>query len=44
MSREKRAPLSLPELRERYVDRGRPLPADVEAALAADPRAGARAI
>jgi ribonuclease HII len=37
-------PLSLVELRARYVDRGRPLPAAVEAALTADPRAGARAI
>jgi ribonuclease HII len=36
--------LSLVEMRERYVDRGRPLPASVEAALRADPRAGARAI
>ena len=44
MSREKHGPLSLQELRERYVDRGRPLPAEVEAALSADPRAGARAI
>jgi ribonuclease HII len=32
------------ELRARYVDGGRPLPAAVEAALRADPRAGARAI
>ncbi|HEY5090536.1 MAG TPA: ribonuclease HII [Polyangia bacterium] len=31
-------------LRARYVDRGRPLPAAIEAALRADPRAGARAI
>ncbi len=37
-------PLSLIELRARYVDRGRPLPAAIEAALTADPRAGARAI
>ena len=36
--------LSLAELRARYVDGGRPLPASIEAALAADPRAGARAI
>ena len=35
---------SLLELRARYVEGGRPLPATVEAALAADPRAGARAI
>lgn len=31
-------------LRARYVDGGRPLPAAIEAALRADPRAGARAI
>ena len=37
-------PVSLIELRARYVEGGRPLPASVEAALAADPRAGARAI
>jgi ribonuclease HII len=37
-------PFSLAELRARYVDRGRPLPAAIEAALTADPRAGARAI
>jgi ribonuclease HII len=37
-------PPSLAELRARYVDRGRPLPAAAEAALCADPRAGARAI
>ncbi|HEX3901605.1 MAG TPA: ribonuclease HII [Polyangia bacterium] len=37
-------PLPLLELRARYVDGGRPLPAEVEAALAADPRAGAQAI
>jgi ribonuclease HII len=37
-------PASLLELRARYVEGGRPLPATVEAALVADPRAGARAI
>ena len=37
-------PASLVELRARYVDGGRPLPASVEVALEADPRAGARAI
>jgi len=37
-------PPSLAELRARYVDRGRPLPEEIEAALEADPRAGARAI
>ncbi len=37
-------PASLLELRARYVDGGRPLPSRVEAALQADPRAGARAI
>jgi ribonuclease HII len=39
-----RAPLSMAELRARYVDAGRPLPSTVEAALRDDPRAGARAI
>jgi ribonuclease HII len=37
-------PPSLAELHARYVDRGRPLPEEIEAALEADPRAGARAI
>jgi ribonuclease HII len=37
-------PPSLAELRARYVDRGRPLPAALEDALRADPRPGARAI
>ena len=35
---------TLAELRERYVERGRPLPAALEATLRADPRPGARAI
>jgi ribonuclease HII len=35
---------SLAELRRRHVTEGEPLPADVEAALAVDPRAGARAV
>jgi ribonuclease HII len=39
-----RAPLSMAELRARYVDGRRPLPSAVEAALRADPRAGALAI
>jgi ribonuclease HII len=34
----------LVELRERYVERDRPLPKAIEAALRADPRPGARAI
>jgi ribonuclease HII len=38
------ARMSVAELRERFVVRGRPLPAECEAALAADPRAGARAV
>ncbi|HWV36988.1 MAG TPA: ribonuclease HII [Vulgatibacter sp.] len=38
----RRTPLSL--LKRRYLDEGRPLTAAAEAALAADPRAGARAI
>jgi len=36
--------LSLADLRARYVEGGRALPADIEAALVADGRAGARAI
>ena len=36
--------MSVAELRERYLVKGRPLPAECEAALAADPRAGARAV
>jgi ribonuclease HII len=36
--------LSVADLRLRYVDEGRPLPADLEAALASEPRAGARAV
>lgn len=35
---------TLAELRERYVERGRPLPGALEAELRADPRPGARAI
>jgi ribonuclease HII len=35
---------TLADLRARYVDRGRPLPAAIEAELRADPRPGARAI
>ena len=35
---------SLAELRERYVERGLPLPRAVEAALRDDPRAGARKV
>ncbi len=35
---------SLAELRARYVDRARPLPATLESTLAADPRPGARAL
>lgn len=35
---------TLAELRERYVERGRPLPEAVEAELRADPRPGAKAI
>ena len=36
--------LSVADLRLRYLDEGRPLPAELEAALAAEPRAGARAV
>ena len=36
--------LSVAELRARYVDEGRPLPAGAEDALASDARAGARAV
>jgi ribonuclease HII len=42
--REKAADDSLTELRRRYVEGGRPLPASIEAALQADGRAGARGI
>ena len=35
---------SIAELRERLLDRGRPLPAECEAALEQDPRAGAREV
>jgi len=38
------ASLSVAELRARYVDDGRPLSPRVEAALAEDPRAGARSV
>jgi ribonuclease HII len=38
------ARMSVSELRERFVTRGRPLPEDCEAALATDPRAGAKAV
>lgn len=40
----RRLPLTFAELRARYVDRGRPLPADLEEQLRADPGAGARAL
>jgi ribonuclease HII len=35
---------TLAELRARYVDKARPLPRELEQALRADPRPGARAI
>jgi ribonuclease HII len=35
---------TLLQLRARYVDKGRPLPREIESALRADPRPGARAI
>jgi ribonuclease HII len=38
------AAMSVAELRERFVARGRPLPACCEEALASDPRVGARAV
>jgi ribonuclease HII len=38
------AALSVAELRERFLDAGRPLPEECEAALEADPRAGAREV
>lgn len=38
------ARMSIAELRERFVVKGRAVPAECEAALAADPRAGARAV
>lgn len=39
-----RSDLTLAQIRSRYVDRARPLPADVELALRDDPRPGAQAI
>ena len=36
--------LSVADLRLRYVEEGRPLPEELEAALASEPRAGARAV
>ena len=39
-----RRELTLAQIRLRYVERARPLPADLEAALKADGRSGARAI
>jgi ribonuclease HII len=36
--------LSVADLRLRYVEEGRPLPAELEAVLAVEPRAGARAV
>ena len=44
MRPEELAAASLAELRARYLDEGRSLPAAAEAALAADPRAGARSV
>jgi ribonuclease HII len=44
MGPEDVARMSVAELRERFVTRGRPLPAECEAALASDERAGARAV
>jgi ribonuclease HII len=38
------AELSVSDLRRRYVEEGRPLPAGLEERLAADPRAGVRAV
>src|SRR5919204_3372645 len=38
------ARMSVAELRERFVEKARPLPADCEEALRSDPRAGARAV
>jgi ribonuclease HII len=38
------ARMSVTELRERFVERARPLPADCDEALRSDPRAGARAV
>jgi ribonuclease HII len=44
MRPEDLASLSVAELRERFVEAGRPLPEECEAALEADPRAGAREV
>jgi ribonuclease HII len=38
------ARLNFAEIRQRFVERGRPLPADIERLLLADPRPGARAL
>jgi ribonuclease HII len=43
-SSSRTANIGVSELRKRYVERGRPLPADVEAALRSDARAGAQQI
>ncbi|HEX9402102.1 MAG TPA: ribonuclease HII [Anaeromyxobacter sp.] len=44
MRPEDLASLSIAELRARFVDAGRPLPEECEAALEAEPRAGAREV
>lgn len=44
MRPEDLAALSVAELRERFVEAGRPLPEECEAALEGDPRAGAREV
>ena len=44
MRPEDLAALSVTELRARFLDAGRPLPEECEAALEADPRAGAREV
>jgi len=44
MRPEELAAFSVAELRARYLDEGRPLPSGAEAALAGDPRAGARSV
>jgi ribonuclease HII len=44
MRPEELSAFSVAELRARYLDEGRPLPSGAEAALAGDPRAGARSV
>ncbi|HET6410994.1 MAG TPA: ribonuclease HII [Anaeromyxobacter sp.] len=44
MTPEDIARLAVPELREKFLERGQPLPEDCEEALSCDPRSGAREV